>query len=113
MIGVASWFVLPCVCLSGMREIGYVGRIEVYEVQVHQAAAMEHQSVIGVCAVCREMAWMSELCVGSDGYTTHHRACELTWGWKPVPPMLRRMPKDGDDCYIEYNGKVARRLSSW
>ena len=40
MMGVASWFTLPCVCLSGMREIGYAGRVEVYEVSVHQAAAL-------------------------------------------------------------------------
>ena len=107
MIGVVSWFILPCVCLIGMHEIGYVGRVEVYEVQVHQAAAMEHQSVIGACAVCREMAWMSELCVGSDGYSTHHPGCELKWGgWKPVPPLQRILPEDGDECYIEYNGKA-------
>ena len=89
-----------------MREIGYVGRVEVYEVQVHQAAARKHQSVIGVCAVCRGLEWMSELRVGSDGYSTHHSTCDLEWGWKPVPPLNRIVPEDGDSCYIEYNGKA-------
>ena len=89
-----------------MREIGYTGRIAVYEVQVHQAAAVMHQSAIGTCAVCRGVEWMSELCVGSDGYSTHHGTCDLKWGWNPVPPLKRILPEDGDDCYIEYNGKA-------
>ena len=64
MTGVASWFILPGLCLSGMREIGYTGRIEVHEIQTHQAAAVMHQPVIGICAVCRGVEWISELRVG-------------------------------------------------
>ena len=89
-----------------MREIGYVGRIEVHEVQVHQAAAVMHRSEVGICAVCRKLEWRCELRVGSDGYSTHHPTCELAWGWKPAPALDRMLPKDGDACYIEYNGKV-------